>query len=329
MRPRIAKLGHVAVVTPDIEKSLWFFRDIVGLEEVDNDGSTVFLRAWGEFEHHSLSLTEGPAAGIDHIGFRAATPEDIEELAERFQKDGLEFERVDGGVELGQGEAIRFALPGGGHAFEIYYDVEKPAAPEGMRSRLINQTGVAWKRGISPRRIDHVNLWMANPESAEGWLQEVLGFKVRERLRVPGGPLVGSWIAVTSLVHDIALMASPTGQDARLNHFAYYLENFQDVLRAADILADANIPIDLGPGRHRIGQAVFCYVRDPGSGHRFEVYAGGYQIFDPDWEPVEWSTADLGERGETWWGEKLIPGATPTMEASTPCVPVPEPVPAE
>jgi catechol 2,3-dioxygenase len=29
--PEIAKLGHVALVTPDLEKYLWFFRDFIGL----------------------------------------------------------------------------------------------------------------------------------------------------------------------------------------------------------------------------------------------------------------------------------------------------------
>lgn len=28
--PEISKLGHVALVTPDLEKSLWFFRDVIG-----------------------------------------------------------------------------------------------------------------------------------------------------------------------------------------------------------------------------------------------------------------------------------------------------------
>jgi catechol 2,3-dioxygenase-like lactoylglutathione lyase family enzyme len=41
----IAKLGHVALVTPDVEGSLQFWRDVVGLDEVDRDGETGFLRA--------------------------------------------------------------------------------------------------------------------------------------------------------------------------------------------------------------------------------------------------------------------------------------------
>ena len=31
--PEIAKLGHVALVSADLEKSLWFFEEVVGLEK--------------------------------------------------------------------------------------------------------------------------------------------------------------------------------------------------------------------------------------------------------------------------------------------------------
>ena len=47
MHPSLAKLGHVALVTPDLGRSLRFFRDVVGLEQVAGDGSSVDLRAWG------------------------------------------------------------------------------------------------------------------------------------------------------------------------------------------------------------------------------------------------------------------------------------------
>ena len=54
--PEIAKLGHVALVTPDLEKSLWFFKELIGLEETETVDGTVYLRAWGDFEHHTLSI---------------------------------------------------------------------------------------------------------------------------------------------------------------------------------------------------------------------------------------------------------------------------------
>jgi biphenyl-2,3-diol 1,2-dioxygenase len=315
--PSIAKLGHVALVTPDMDRSLWFWSEVIGLEEVQRTGEAVFLRGWGEFEHHSLSLREGPTS-IDHIGWRAGAPEDVDAYAGRLAELGVDSERVEAGEEPGQGAAVRFRLPGGGHPFEIYYDVEKPLLPEERRSRLKNQTGRARGTGISPRCIDHVNLGCAEPGVAGQWLGSELGFKGREHVRFTTGEHVASWMAVTSLSHDIALVAYPPPRDDRFHHVAYYLDNWHDVLQGLDVLAEHAIGVDLGPGRHGISQAFFTYVKDPGSGHRLELFSGGYHVYDPDWESIEWSEADLKE-GLVWWGPEYPLGECPAMDTTTPC----------
>src|SRR5919206_4690086 len=129
----LSKVGHIALVTPDIERSLWFFRDVIGLDEVERAGDTVYLRAWGEFEHHSLSLREGEAA-VEHIGLRAAGPDAVAEIAARMEAQGVAVTRVEAGEETGQGEAIRFHSPHGAHPFEVYWEMDRPALPPEQRS---------------------------------------------------------------------------------------------------------------------------------------------------------------------------------------------------
>lgn len=317
--PSISKLGHVALATPDMETSLWFWRDVVGLEEVERHEETVFLRAWGEFEHHSLSLKEGPA-GVDHVGWRAGSQADVDAYAQALAAAGADVQAVEAGAERGQGAAVRFDVPGGEWPFEIYFDIDRPQAPEDRRSRLKNQTARSHARGISPRTIDHVNLWCANPQEPRDWVRDNLGFRANEEIVPTGGPLplVGTWMAVTSLVHDLGILADPAQQQGRFHHIAYYLDNSQDILRAMDILAEHGIRPDLGPGRHGISQATFCYVRDPGSGHRLELFSGGYHIYDPDWETVVWTEHDLQD-GLIWWGPEYMPGAGQPLDETTPC----------
>jgi catechol 2,3-dioxygenase len=318
--PSIAKLGHIALVSENIEQSIAFWRDIVGLEEIERHDDTVFLRAWGDWEHHTLSLREGPTS-VDHIAFRAGATEDVRAYADQLSATGVETQWVEAGEERGQGEAVRFLLPGGNHPLEIYFDVEKPEAPAERRSRLKNQTAKSWARGISPRSIDHVNLWSPDATTPRAFFEEQLGFKAREEIVHSQAGLLGSWLSVTSLAHDVALMGSDPAQgDARLHHIAYYLDNWQDVLRAADICREHDVQIDIGPGRHGISQALFCYVRDPGSGHRLELFSGGYHIYDPDWETVTWSEDEL-EAGLIWWGERYTPGSGHAIEETTPCHP--------
>jgi catechol 2,3-dioxygenase len=308
--PSIAQLGHITLSTPNIEKSLWFFRDILGMEEVARDGKRAYLRAYQEKEHHSLVLEDSNVAEMRHFALRTSRPEDVQLYAKQLHDSGVEILEVPKGEKQGQGDAVRFIMPHGGHPIELFYEITKPKAPEAIQSKMLSQSST--RRGLGVRRIDHVNIHTAMEEvgNAEAWLIANLGFKRREAMQVPQGPLVATWTSVTPQVHDIALVANPENKVGAFHHVAFNLENFADSLTAADILRDLGVQIDLGPGKHGIGNAMFLYVRDPGSGHRIELYAGGYLILAPDHEPEVWSPENFAE-GLTWYGEPtpLDPGA--------------------
>ncbi|ULT54935.1 VOC family protein [Neobacillus drentensis] len=302
--PEIAKLGHVALVSADLEKSLWFFRDTIGLEETEVVDGVHYLRAWGDFEHHTLSITAGETSYIDHIGWRTKRPEDIVTFAKLLEDAGTEVRWIEAGEELAQGEAIRFELPSG-HRFELYYDMEKTPAEESRKSVLKNQTYKSWAKGVSPRRIDHVNLQTSH-DNAEivKFLKEALGFKLREYFVNPDDVPVASWLSVTNLVHDVAIMSTSRSKEPNeMHHIAYWLDNSQDLLRAADILCEADVQF-VGPGKHGISQAMYIYVKDPGSGLRLEIFTNGYLIFEPDWEPVKWTYEEYLKNGSAYWGDR-------------------------
>ncbi len=302
--PEIAKLGHVALVSEDLEKSLWFFKDVIGLEETREVSGTHYLRAWGDFEHHTLSITAGETSYVDHIAFKTKRREDLGHFAQLLQDAGTEVNWISAGEEVGQGEAIRFQLPSG-HQLELYFDMEKPGIEKSRKATLKNQPYKAWRKGLSPRRIDHVNL-LTNMDNQliTNYLHEKLGFKLREYLLDPDDKQVAGWMSVTPLVHDIAVMSNPkAASSAELHHMAYWLDNAQDILRAADILCEHEIEF-IGPGKHGISQAMFIYVLDPGSGMRVEVFSNGYLIFEPDWEPVSWSWDEYMKYGSTYWGDR-------------------------
>ncbi|WP_087974588.1 VOC family protein [Oceanobacillus rekensis] len=301
--PEIAKLGHVAVVSTDLEKSLWFFKEVVGLEETEEVDGVHYLRAWGDFEHHTLSLTAGDESRVDHIAFKTKRPEDVGYFTELLEEAEVKIEKVPAGVEVGQGEAIRFQLPTG-HNFELYFEMDQTPADPSRKARLKNQTYKAWRKGISPRRFDHVNI--GTNEDANliiDFLIEKLGFKVREYFKLPNDAIGSAWLSVTPLVHDIAVMSTPDMKSPHeLHHISYFTDNAQDILRAADMLSEEGFKF-VGPGKHGITQAVYLYVIDPGSGLRLELFSNSYLILEPDWKPVEWSIEEA-EFAVTYWGEQ-------------------------
>jgi catechol 2,3-dioxygenase len=309
--PQIAQVGGINLGTKNLESSLWFFRDVLGMEEVLRDGQTAYLSGYQELVHHSLVLTEQSEAVVNSYSLRTRRPEDVELFHQHLQNQEIDVVELPSGGEAGRGQAIRFLLPGGDHPFELYYDIEKPLAIESLRSRLPSNS--SRRRGLGVRRIDHFNI-QTDPgriNHAERWVRENLGFKRREFAKFADSEtIMASWMSVTPQMHDLAIVANSLEKSAQLHHVAFNLENFSDSLTAADVLRDLDVSYGAGPGKHGIGQAMYLYVHDPGSDHRVELYSGGYLILDPDWEALEWKPVDFPE-GLTWYGDPIdtVPGS--------------------
>lgn len=303
-KPEIAKLGYVALVTADLEKSLYFFREVIGLEVTEEVDGVYYLRAWGDFQHHTLSLEQGDRGYVRHIGWRTKSKEDVLLFKNNLEQANVDVEFIEAWDTPGIGEAIRFKLPSQ-HTFELYFDITRPEVEEHRKSVLKNQTYKSWAKGISPRRFDHVNIHTSTDvDQTYSFLENVLGFKMREFLRDDDGSVLAGWMSVTPLVHDVAVLSKPNlPTPARLHHISYWTDDSQDILRAADILRENGIEF-IGPGKHGITQAMYLYVMDPGSGCRVELFTGGYLIFEPDWEPIEWTMKERAI-GNTYWGDSV------------------------
>ncbi|QFK71914.1 2,3-dihydroxybiphenyl 1,2-dioxygenase [Pradoshia sp. D12] len=316
MGPRIAQLGYVALESSDIEKSVDFFQNIIGLELTEKVGEQYYFRAWGDFQHHTLSISPGIKGKVKHISFRTKCAEDVDSFASRLNQKGYEIEYVQAGTTPGIGRAIRF-MAASGHRIELFYDVVKTEVEEHRRSVLKNQTYKAWAKGISPRRFDHVNIHTAAPENtAYDFFIEELGFRMNECIETEDGKILAGWMSVTPLVHDVALVAHESLETtARFHHISYWLDSSGDLMRAADILKEHDLKF-IGLGKHSISQAIYLYVIDPGSGCRVELFTGGYLIFEPDWETVVWRPEERAF-GNTYWGDSITgnPLIVPTIEA--------------
>lgn len=315
--PQVAQCGAINLGTRDLEKSLHFFGDLLGMEIVQRDGDTAYLRCFQELTHHSLVLTQQDENIVNSFSFRVKRPEDVELFAAEFERQEIEAIEVSAGTEIGRGTAVRFLVPGSGHPFELYYDIDKPEAPEEIRSKLPSNS--SRRRGLGVRRIDHFNVQTSREtiNQAEQWVRDTLGFNRREyALHRDEQTVLASWMSVTPQVHDLAMVANAFGKTNQLHHVAFNMENLSDVLTAADVLRDYDVTFDLGPGKHGIGQAMYLYVLDPGSGHRVEIYAGGYLIFDPDWEALKWEREKFPD-GLTWYGDPfLIKGDARSLETT-------------
>jgi catechol 2,3-dioxygenase len=217
--------------------------------------------------------------------------------------------------DFGRGRSYRFRDPDG-HVMEIYYEEQKFVAPAGLHSTLKNLPQKYTGRGVCVRRVDHLALLAKDVEANRKFAQELLGFQLREQVRYDKGKTeIGSWMSPTAIHHQLAYVVDVKGAHGRLHHFSLWVDNRDDVLRAADILSENGIFLEAGPSKHNNSQGFYLYTYEPG-GNRVEIYTGSFLVMAPDWEPVTW---DEEERGTgTYWGATLpdsfIQYATPNVE---------------
>src|SRR5690625_3143243 len=206
--PTISHAGGINLGTPDLEKSLWFFEDLLGMEVTARREGKAYLRGYQERIHHSLVLTKQQEAIVNTMSFRVSRPEDVELFYERLVKGDNEVLEIPEGAEVGRGEAIRFLIPGAEHPVELFYHIEKPEAPAGLRSLV--HGNVSRRRGLGIQRLDHHNVTTSTETlpAAERWLCEELGMKRREFAVGPADDLQISWLSVNSTLHDIAIGAN-------------------------------------------------------------------------------------------------------------------------
>jgi catechol 2,3-dioxygenase len=299
----LAQLAHVELLTPDLEGSLGYFTDLLGLEVTETLGEAVYLRGFEEQYHHSLKLTRAPQAGLGHAAWRMRSPAALERKVAVLERSSCGGRWIEG--DLGHGPAYRFRTPGG-HTMEIFWEIDYAVTPEGRATPLRNRPQRRPARGVPARRIDHFNLMTADARKDRDFLVDVLGFRERERVDLPDGNLLASFLSVTNLSHDVALVPDPGGLRGRFHHLCLYYTSIQHLFDLAELARERGLKIEAGPGRHGIGGAPFLFMFEPG-GNRIELIGDpGYMIFDPAWRTVVWTADDL-DVAAAWTGASMPP----------------------
>ncbi|MEZ5843865.1 MAG: VOC family protein [Hyphomicrobiaceae bacterium] len=297
----VAHLGHVEVFTDRFDESLDFFVRILGLTESGRDATSAYLRAFDDYEFHSLKLTRHHTTGVGHVGYRVASAQALARRVEAIEAAGYGLGWVEG--DMGHGRAYRFADPFG-HIFEVYWETVRYAAPPQEKAALKNIHQRYHGRGVCPRRLDHLNLLAEDVTAFREFMQKCLGSRVTEMIRLDNGRLGGCWFTVNNKTYDLACTEEHGRGRGRLHHVTYATDQREDILRAADIFLENGVHIETGPHKHAIQGTFFLYVWEP-AGNRVELAnAGARLILQPDWQPVVWTEADR-RKGQAW-GLKTI-----------------------
>ena len=281
----LSHLAHVELITTNLDASVAFFKNTLGLYESARSGPSVYMRCWGDYYHHTLVLTPGPQPALGHAAWRTNGPEELKQAVASIEASGTKGEWV---TSIGHGPAYRFR-GFGGHVIEIFWEVERHKAAPGQESTFPDRPQKFAPIGIGSRQLDHVTVATADVVKTAEWYRDVLGFRFMATTFLDHDPKIVVFGVVTTneKSHDLGLGVDFSNLPGRLHHLAFWLDSQDELLRAADQLMEAGVAIEYGPGKHGIGEQSYLYFREPG-GVRIELNTGGYRNYVPDWEPVHW-----------------------------------------
>ncbi|MBE3596920.1 MAG: catechol 2,3-dioxygenase [Hydrogenibacillus sp.] len=282
----IMRLGYVVTRVTDIEAARKHYVEVMGLEVTDRTETEIYLKGWDEYDHHSIVLKQSNRAGLEKMAFKVHTYDDLAQLEKQLMQYGATVTRFSKGENHKVGEGVRFRLPSG-HVMELFVDIE-------YKGKALPQVNPApWPEGligVGAPRIDHLLITAERPHENVEFLMKALNFYMSEMVvEKPDSDVpVAAWLFRSNTPHDIAIIP---GKDEGLHHFAFWLDEFNELRKAGDVFSKHDVPIDVGIERHGITRGQTIYYFDP-AGNRNEVFTGGYIAY-PDMPVVKWTVDQL------------------------------------
>jgi 3,4-dihydroxy-9,10-secoandrosta-1,3,5(10)-triene-9,17-dione 4,5-dioxygenase len=280
-------LGYLRVEATDVDAWRTFATKVLGVAEgrgpdpdnlylrIDELSARIVVEPGGE---DRLAATGWELA--DHWALSAA----VDRLKEHdvLVETATPAELADRRVQ----EMVRFADPFG-NVLELFHGATYEARP------VVTPYGARFVTGA--QGLGHVVLPVADDVEGLRFYQDVLGFRLRDSMRL-AGELVGQepgstvwlrFLGCNPRHHSLALVAMPA--PAGCVHVMLEVDRFDDVGRAIERARRHQAPLSATLGRHMNDQMLSFYVRSPG-GFDVEYGCDGLQVDDSAWVARE-STA--------------------------------------
>jgi catechol 2,3-dioxygenase-like lactoylglutathione lyase family enzyme len=272
---KVNKIGHAVFETPDVERSIAYYTEVMGLKLVARDGEAVFLACPGD--RHSVILGKGEAR-CAAVALHVAPERDLGALAKDLAAKGLKTERRS------------YSQPGTPDLLVLDgpEDIRLEISPEPVGGAVEPST-----TGIVPNRIGHIAFNVLDPQSATKFFVDVLEFRVSDWM--------GDFFAFLRCGTDHHTINLLRGQKCKMHHIAFEARDWDHIKQSCDLLSEHGYHLIWGPGRHGPGHNIFIYHLTP-DGQIMELYAELDQMLDEVlgyFDPRPWHK-DKPQRPKTW-----------------------------
>ena len=248
-------LGRLASVAfgagdDDLEPTLTFYRELLGVAEVGRDDDHVFLSG-GMTADYDVAFGPWPV-GLHHFSFYVGGDADLEVAGERLAAT-VNVTEVDVAGHPGLRRALQFPLPSG-------HLVRLVVATDPIVFQPVPTVDQRHVTGVGPTPLEHISIQCVDIQQTSEFLVEHLGFAITEASRQRDEPWFASFIRTRDLHHDLGIFRA---KESRLDHFGFTVESADSLMRFADLARGLGYFLACSPGRHIAGNNLFLYIRDP------------------------------------------------------------------
>ncbi len=273
---RVRTIGHAMFETPDVDKLVAYYTQVLGLSLVEQDDRAAYLAS--TLDHHSVVLRPGSAARCVRLSFQLAPGTDLDAFAHQLAGHGVQAERRHD-AQPSILDSLVFRDP---KDTEVEVFAERAMSPQGYEPL-----------GIAPQKLGHVAFNVTDIRKVVDFYVQVLGFRESDWM--------GDFFAFLRCGPDHHTVNFVKGKTDKMHHIAFELKDWAHVEGACDLLARERIPLIWGPGRHGIGHNIFTYHHNPDA-QIIEMFTELDRINDEDlgyYEPRPWH-ADRPQRPKVW-----------------------------
>lgn len=284
----VTQLGYLALKTARIDEWQDLAVNILGAQVRDDSDDVALLRF--DERHHRIALRPAENEGVDAIGWEVPTSAEIDILAEKLRKQGIEVS--EGTAE----ECARRAVD----------RLVKLVDPDGWNLEiyahgLSDESGFHASRGISGFNMGRLGLghvvWNCKDvRKSVRFYEENFGFRLSDYIRWDEAD--ATFLHCNPRHHSLALMNECFGMKSGvLHHIMIEVMDLNDVGRAYDIVQERGVPLVMKLGRHSNDSMTSFYFKTP-SGFAIEYGWGGLQIDDNTWDVKSYSSPRI-------WGHQM------------------------
>lgn len=298
----IRSLGYLRIEATDIDAWRVYGLKVLGMVEGSGtDPDALYLRM-DDFPAR-LVIVPGSQDRLLHAGWEAEHAAGLQEVRDSLNANGVPFKEgtADELADRRVMELIRFNDPSG-NELEVFHGAAL------QHRRVVSPYGHTFV--TDEQGLGHVVLSTHDDEAALRFYRDVLGFKLRDSMRMPpelvGRPADGepAWLrffGCNPRHHSLAFLPMPT--PSGIVHLMVEVADVDDVGLTLDRAYRREVPMSATLGRHVNDLMLSFYMKTPG-GFDVEFGCEGRQVDDEDWIARESTAVSL-------WGHDFSVGNRP------------------